>query len=291
MPPYRGMEANNPMKVFVILIILAILLFLFASSSLAQVDLTPDTPPAAVSSPVTGTSLDNESPSVITIQNTAPSTTTTTTQNVIPVTGTCTDPYIVQNGDMLSGIAALCNTTVAAIRLANPDITNGNLIYAGQQIRIPGAAPLQVQQVPVPVTGGNNQNSAPGTNLNQTAQPTAVPTIPAANTLPVIPAQPASNNPAANEALLPYPLIPSGKELQVQALFFPANTSVNILVGPQSGAQNLIATGITDATGRLVLNILTPSAPDSTTPWVVVVSTNTSQPVQGVSRPFYISGR
>jgi LysM repeat protein len=278
------------MKVFIILVILAILLFLFASSSLAQVDLTPDTPPAEVSSPVTVTSLNNESPAVITIQNTTPST-NTTAQSVIPVTGTCTDPYIVQNGDMLSGIAALCNTTVAQIRLANPEITNGNLIYPGQQIRIPGAAPIQVQQVPVPVTGGNNQNSAPGTNLAPTALPTAVPTIPATNTLPVIPAQPITNTPAANEALLPYPLIPSGTELQVQALFFPANTSVNILVGPQSGVQNLIATGVTDAAGRLVLNILTPSAPDSTTAWVVVVSTNTNQPVQGVSRPFYISGQ
>jgi hypothetical protein len=105
----------------------------------------------------------------------------------------------------------------------------------------------------------------------------------------VIPAQPSAGGQAVNEALLAYPLIPSGQELQVQALFFPANTPVNILVGPQTGAQNLIATGVTDSTGRLVLNILTPSAPDSTTPWVVVVSTSTTQPVQGVSRPFYIS--
>jgi peptidoglycan endopeptidase LytF len=49
----------------------------------------------------------------------------------------CGDTYTVQAGDTLSGIAALCQTTVADILDANPDITDPRDIFIGQQLVIP----------------------------------------------------------------------------------------------------------------------------------------------------------
>ena len=43
------------------------------------------------------------------------------------------------SGDTLRKIADRCGTTVSALRLANPEIGNGNLIYPGQSLLLPGA--------------------------------------------------------------------------------------------------------------------------------------------------------
>lgn len=48
--------------------------------------------------------------------------------------------YTVKSGDTLSGIAAQHGVTLAALLAANPQITNPNLIFAGQVINIPGGA-------------------------------------------------------------------------------------------------------------------------------------------------------
>jgi LysM domain-containing protein len=45
--------------------------------------------------------------------------------------------YLVQPGDTLSGIAASHGTSLAAVEAANPQISNPNLIYAGQTVHLP----------------------------------------------------------------------------------------------------------------------------------------------------------
>jgi LysM repeat protein len=58
--------------------------------------------------------------------------------------------YIVQPGDYLSEIANTYGTTVAAILALNPQITDPNLIYPGEVLRIPqGTIPAPV----IPLTG------------------------------------------------------------------------------------------------------------------------------------------
>ncbi len=49
----------------------------------------------------------------------------------------CGTSYTVHSGDTLSTIASRCGTTVAALRLANPNL--GSWIYAGQTLWLPGA--------------------------------------------------------------------------------------------------------------------------------------------------------
>ena len=60
--------------------------------------------------------------------------------------------YVVQRGDTLSKIAIRFNTTVTAIMQVNPQITNPNLIYAGQVIMIPAGTGGYPTPVPPPPT-------------------------------------------------------------------------------------------------------------------------------------------
>ena len=53
--------------------------------------------------------------------------------------GQCGTSVTVVSGDTLRKIADRCGTSVAALRLANPEIGWGNLIYPGQVLLLPGA--------------------------------------------------------------------------------------------------------------------------------------------------------
>jgi LysM repeat protein len=50
----------------------------------------------------------------------------------------CGSSVIVVKGDTLRKIADRCGTTVSALRRANPEIGNGNLIYPNQVLQLPG---------------------------------------------------------------------------------------------------------------------------------------------------------
>lgn len=52
--------------------------------------------------------------------------------------GQCGTSVTVLSGDTLRKIADRCDTTVSAIRRANPEIGSGNLIYPGQVLLLPG---------------------------------------------------------------------------------------------------------------------------------------------------------
>ena len=51
----------------------------------------------------------------------------------------CGTSYTIVSGDTLRKIATKCDTTVYALRRANPQIGGGDLIYAGQTLLLPGA--------------------------------------------------------------------------------------------------------------------------------------------------------
>lgn len=55
----------------------------------------------------------------------------------VAASSACGTSYVVRSGDTLSSIASRCDTTVAALRLANPNL--GSWIYAGQTLWLPGA--------------------------------------------------------------------------------------------------------------------------------------------------------
>ena len=51
----------------------------------------------------------------------------------------CGTSVTVVSGDTLLKIANRCGTTVSALRLANPEVGSGSLIYPGQSLLLPGA--------------------------------------------------------------------------------------------------------------------------------------------------------
>jgi LysM repeat protein len=73
---------------------------------------------------------------------------------VIPDTGQGEQTYIVRAGDTLSAIASRYGITTSALVQRNPQITNPDLIFPGQQIVIPGALPPPVSDpIVIPDTG------------------------------------------------------------------------------------------------------------------------------------------
>jgi LysM repeat protein len=130
------------MRTFFVLLIIFLAFILFASTNLVNLDLTPNTPEVAQAAAPLPTQ-----PVVITIQE-GP-TNLTPSDVVVPVTGGCANPYITQPGDWLIKIAAFCDTTLAFILQANPQIANQDLIYPNQQITIRYANAASS----IPVTG------------------------------------------------------------------------------------------------------------------------------------------
>lgn len=264
------------MRAFIVLMLLVIAFLLFANGALNGLDLTSNTPgstggasavqaAAPQQAPVVASEAPQVAPQVITIQESPSS--SNQSGGVVPVTGSCSDPYTVQPGDSLLQIATVCNTSLAAIRQANPQITDANLIYPGQKLHIPGASAAVQPTLVVPVTS------------NQTNQAT-----PAANTIQIVTPTPTALIPATGA----YPMIPAGTGLQVKAIGYPANTPVNIAVGPQSQGYTLVANAVTDANGDLTTHINVPQAQNAQTPYVVVVATTGTPQIQAMSQPFFI---
>lgn len=61
--------------------------------------------------------------------------------------------YIVARGETLRSLASRFGTTVDALLAANPDITNPNLIYEGQRLKVYVSAPPPTQPPPPPPSG------------------------------------------------------------------------------------------------------------------------------------------
>ncbi len=60
--------------------------------------------------------------------------------------GNCGSTYIVQPGDYLARIAAVCGTDVASLLAVNPQVSFGGTIYVGQALVMPGGAPNPAAQ-------------------------------------------------------------------------------------------------------------------------------------------------
>jgi LysM repeat protein len=115
------------MKTFVIIVLFFLAFLIIAPGMLANVDLTSNTTETVQADAVTPTL-----PVVITILESLP--TPTPGIIIVPLTGSCANPYIVRAGDWLLRIASNCGITLSAILQANPQIINPDMIYPNQQI-------------------------------------------------------------------------------------------------------------------------------------------------------------
>lgn len=246
-PPAYGDGGGCSFQAFALLGLLLIGFILFASSSLARVDLTPDTPPAyadTAAEPVLSAEAQ-----VISIQD---SPQTLDAGPMVPITGGCTDPYIVQPGDTLSEIAARCAVSLVELRQANPHIPNANLIYPGQQIHL--------RTIGEKISQGQVILEAPG-------QASPIVQIPVTG---------------------PYPTIAAGVRLHVTGVNFPTNAPVNIAIGPEHSTFTVVAAGMTDASGNIATVLTVPASTHTETTWAVVIATSGATTIQARSQPFYI---
>lgn len=255
------------MRAFIVLVIFFLTFLLLVNSSLAEVDLTPNTP-ATVQADAPASSSE-----VIFIQDSAiPSQSAV----ILPVTGGCSDPYTVRSGDTLSQIAVNCGSTLAFLTQVNPQMGHVDCMYPGQLINIHSStvqqpAPCRAQSEP-PV-----QVEPPPVRF----EPPLVQIEPAAPVVVVLP-----------QIVVPItgaiPMLVSGTGLQVKAIHFPPNMPVNIGIGPRTTGYTVVASGITDSNGSLTTQITIPTAPDTQTPWVVIVMTTNPAPLQILSELFTI---
>jgi LysM repeat protein len=75
--------------------------------------------------------------------------------------------YLVQPGDTLSGIAASHSVSLAAVESANSQLSNPNMVYAGQTVEIPktssaAQAPAATQASATPRSYTTSQSSSSG---------------------------------------------------------------------------------------------------------------------------------
>ena len=76
--------------------------------------------------------------------------------------------YIVARGETLRSLASRFGTTVDALLAANPEISNANLIYEGQRIKVYVSAPPPTQPPPPP-PGGQTYYVQKGDTLRKIA--------------------------------------------------------------------------------------------------------------------------
>jgi LysM repeat protein len=221
----------------------------------------------------------------------------------------CGETYIVQLGDTLWEIARRCGTTVADLLAVNPQITDPRLIFAGQQINIPGDGmipPTGVQQspIPVPVTGPGTALPLyvvkPGDSLNYLADRynTTVEAFQEAN--PILREErlrvgmvldlPTRDVTRPTVVVSPTTGLP-GTQVNVVAAGFPASNEVQIGAGRLGEGYYPLRTAQTDDNGRLTTTINIPQWANLDETWRVIVDRTDTTGVDAASNEFYVVQR
>ncbi len=200
-------------------------------------------------------------------------------------TPTCKGTYIVRRGDSLLKIARTCNVTLNDLLAANPEITNGGLIYPGQIIRI-------IAGSRIPDTGGNYTVKSGDTlggiadQFNTTVKellrlnPYILdPRFIYIDQVIVLPGKTSGPRISLlNDSVKP------GGQVQVAVYGFPANTQIDYRAGVHGGPYTVIKDGVTDADGYATAYITIPYTADPDHPWEIqVTTTEIKNGVQAIS--------
>lgn len=214
-----------------------------------------------------------------------------TPANAAPVTGTCGDTYTVQRGDYLNLIARNCGVTLSALLSVNPQITNINLIYPGQVIKItssgtvPTTTPPPASTSTYTVRWGDTLAAIAwrfGTSVSQmlALNPSIVnPSLIYAGQVLKIPTGGTTTTPPGTVPVTgTYVSISSasvkpGGTVTVSAWSFPANALIDFRLGKQGAAPTVFVDGVTDASGRASTTLTIPSTAVAGEKWVVLVVT------------------
>lgn len=202
----------------------------------------------------------------------------------------CGEAVTVAAGDTLSAIARRCQTTIAALVEANPQIEDPDLIFPGMEIRMPatGGPPADTQTYSV----------RPGDTLEAIAERfgTSADRILALN-----PGLSASDDLEAGRMLnLPTAAVdpqvnvtpmsgPPGTAIDVQVDGFPSNLTVTVGLGRAESQFTVSQEETTDGAGALSTTITLPDSATPGDPWVVVVQTTDLPRVRAMSETITVT--
>ncbi len=204
----------------------------------------------------------------------------------------CGSTYTVQRGDHLSKIARLCNTTVADLLDANPNIRNRNIIFTGQVLKIPSASQ------PDTGIGGTIYMVKPGDTLNEIARLFKV------NLQDILKANPAITNANRIEAGLQVRLPDgaarvrtaginprsgkAGDRVTLAVTGFAANTDLEIRFGLSVSDNAVIGNLKTDAKGAILQTVNIPTTVQQGKSYVFVVHVKSNPSERAVTNPFSV---
>jgi LysM repeat protein len=255
-------------KPLFITIMFVFLIVLFAGAFIGDTDLTPNTPPAA---PQQNALL---GPSLAGSGQAAAAGGVPVASGALAVAGTCANPYTVQPGDTLSGIAQKCGVSLADLLATNPTIQDPHLIRPGDLLSIVAGAGGKAY---VPVLGAS------------AGQPVAE--TPAFNA-----GVPVETPGPAELALLQAPLagqparagIVPGGAVNVTIVGLPASAPVDISIGRVGFIPVLIEQPTTGPDGRIRMTAAIPWVARPGEAWEVTVSLRDDPRTRVVSAPFFI---
>jgi LysM repeat protein len=199
--------------------------------------------------------------------------------NAPVLASTCGDTYTVQRGDYLTLIARLCNVPYSNILAYNPQITNPNIIYIGQVIRL-------VAGSTIPVTGGTYVVKLGDTLFKIAVRfGTTVDAILLVN--PIItnrsiiyvgqvinlPSGVTSGGTGTARVTVSTVSVARGGSVTVTVSGFPANAELDYRIGKQGAGYTAVVDGKTNASGYATATVTIPSSAVVGEKWVVVVMT------------------
>ena len=161
----------------------------------------------------------------------------------------CGTSVTVVSGDTLRKIADRCGTTVSALRLANPEVGNGNLIYPGQSLLLPGTVLGSGGQLIYIVARGDTLKSLAirfGSTVDSILA--SNPNITNANViyegqrLTIVATTPPPTNPPPPSSGQTYYVV-KGDTLRTIAAKFNTTVDAILRINPQITNQNLIYVG------------------------------------------------
>lgn len=222
----------------------------------------------------------------------------------------CGDSVTVEAGDTLHSIAQRCDTSVSAMVSANPDLSNPNVIHAGQSLNVPGgdgaelSGPAATEPTVDSQLGGYQVES--GDTLYSIAETlgTTVQAVIEANpgldprSIPIgrvlnPPGEPSDGGAPPDQAAVSVSAgqaVP-GEPVSIRASGFPPNVPVEIGAGPPQSEFDVVASAQSDSQGRVRESVTVPDWANQHRRLVFVAQTPdgsiraTSDPIPTVDEP------